>query len=454
MVVVLLGMHPILAAESITLRDVTFQIGQTSYRAPQIQFVGTNLTEQQLNALFDPRGTEPLEKRLAGLTASTVKVPELVAEWSSSTDRQSVTVRDLALQNVVAGKAASVSTRAARSEGSLAAMLNIGPIAVTDLDFALAARLYAHPGAVSEKDSDAVVGAVDVTALDLRSKAGSTLHADRISLSGVRALPAVDKEADAKSAAGDAQRYLAGVGTISFIGVGADIVSDQVGTERLKLSLKAASLATEHPYNGLPTDIALTVDDFRLHIPSPSQAQTARDLHDMGYDAVELSLQMSASWNEANSEVVSDISVHAADAGSVTLRARLGNVTKDAFSSTPAVAEAASSKVTVKSLVVSVKDAGLFGRVLANEARKENRTTEDVRQEFQLESGAAIASVLGTTSAAGAVARAVADFIKRPGELELSVKAKPADGIGWADLSGAKSPGDFGDKLTIGARAR
>ncbi len=450
----LLGERPSIAAENITLRDVTFQIGQTSYRAPQVDFVGANLNEQQLKALFDPRASEPLDHRLAGFSATAVNVPELIGEWSSPTGRQSLTVHDLALQSVVAGKAASASTRAARSEGSLVAMLGIGPISITDLDLALAVRLYAQPSSIKEKDPDAVVGAVDISALDLRSKAGSMVHADRISLSGLRALPAPDKQADGKSEPDDAQRYLSGVGTISFVGVGADIVSDQTGNERLKMSMKNATLATEHPYNGLPTDIALTIDDFRMLIPSPSQAQTARDLHDMGYDAVEVSLRMSASWNEANSEVTSDVSLHAADAGSVALRARLGHVGKDAFSSTPAVAEAASSKATVKSLVVSVKDAGLFERVLANEARKENRTAEEVRREFVFESGAAVASVLGTTPAAGVVARAVGDFIKHPGELEITVKAKPPDGIGWADLSTANLPADMSDKLNISARTR
>jgi len=450
----LLGGRAGFAAENVTLRDVTFQIGQTSYRAPQVEFIGANLNEQQLGALFDARASAPLDKRLAELSATAVNVHELVAEWSSPSGRQSVTVRDLALQNVVSGKAASVSTRAIRSEGSFMAMLGIGPIAITDLDLALAARLYQHPSTIKEKDSDAVVGALDLNGLDLRSQGGSIVHADRVSLSGVRALPSADKDADAKSEADDAQRYLSGVGTISFVGVGADIASDQVGTERLKFSMKNATLATEHPYNGLPTDVALTIDDFRLLVPSPSQAQTARDLHDMGYEAVELSLQMSASWNEANGEVISDVSLRAADAGSVTLRARLGNVTKEAFSSKPAVAEAASSKATVKSLVVAVKDAGLFERVLASEAHKENRTPEEVRRDFLFESGAAVASVLGTTPAAGAVARAVSDFIKRPGELEISIKAKPPDGIGWADLSGAKVPGDMSDKLNISARVR
>jgi hypothetical protein len=35
----LLGGRAGFAAENVTLRDVTFQIGQTSYRAPQVEFI-------------------------------------------------------------------------------------------------------------------------------------------------------------------------------------------------------------------------------------------------------------------------------------------------------------------------------------------------------------------------------------------------------------------------------
>ncbi len=82
----LLGGRAGFAAENVTLRDVTFQIGQTSYRAPQVEFIGANLNEQQLGALFDARASEPLDKRLAELSATAVNIPELVAEWSSPTD--------------------------------------------------------------------------------------------------------------------------------------------------------------------------------------------------------------------------------------------------------------------------------------------------------------------------------------------------------------------------------
>jgi hypothetical protein len=447
-----LGAAPSHAADNVTLQNVTFQIGQTTYRLAQIEFVGVNQSQQQLSALFDAGTPEPLATRLAALSADAINIPELIAEWSSGDGRTTVTVRGLSLMNVAAGRAARASAAAARGEGTFLTLVSTGPVALTDLDLALAARLYAQ-GPAATKDSDAVVGALDLNGIDVRTKNGSTVHSDRVSLSGVRALPTGDQDPDGRSAAGNAQRYLSGIGTLSFAGVRADIISGEAVDERIKVSVRIASLATEHPYNGLPTDIALAIEDFKLLIPSSSQS--GRDLLGIGYDTIDASLRMSASWNEAMSEVVSDIALRVRDAGSIALRATLGNVTKDAFSSTPAVAEAASNKVTVKALAVSLNDAGLLDRLIANEARKQKRSPDEIRSDMLFESGTAIVSLLGTSHDGAALSKAVTDFIRKPGQLEITIKSRPPEGLAWTDLVGAAAaPPELADKLAITARAK
>jgi hypothetical protein len=235
--------------------------------------------------------------------------------------------------------------------------------------------------------------------------------------------------------------------------VRADIISGDAIDERLKVSIRSASLATEHPYNGLPTDIALAIDDLKLLIPSSSQS--GRDLLGIGYDTIDASLRMSASWNEATSEVVSDVALRVREAGSIALRATLGNVTKEAFSSTPAVAEAASNKVTVKALAVSLNDAGLLDRLIANEARKQKRSADEIRNDLLFESGTAIVSMLGTSRDGAALSKAVTDFIRKPGQLEIAVKTRPPEGLAWTDLvAAAAAPAEIADKLAITARAR
>jgi hypothetical protein len=237
--------------------------------------------------------------------------------------------------------------------------------------------------------------------------------------------------------------------------VSADVASGEAVGDRLKLSMKRASLSTEHPYNGLPTDVAVTVDDFEVALPANAETSGARDLRDMGYDVLHGSLQAAGSWNEAASEMVGDVTLRIRDAGSVGVRATIGNVTKEAFASTPAIAEAASSKAALKAFVVSVSDSGLFGRLVANEARKQTRSQDDIRSELAAQSAAAVASILSVFPDALVVARAVVNFIKRPGDLEIAVKAKSRGGISWADLFAALPvPAEIADKLSVTAHVK
>jgi len=53
------------------------------------------------------------------------------------------------------------------------------------------------------------------------------------------------------------------------------------------------------------------------------------------------------------------------------------------------------------------------------------------------------------------VARAVVNFIKRPGDLEIAVKAKSRSGISWADLFAAlPMPAEIADKLSVTAHVK
>ena len=130
-------------------------------------------------------------------------------------------------------------------------------------------------------------------------------------------------------------------------------------------------------------------------------------------------------------------------------------MTKETFASTPAVAEAASNNAAFKAFAVSVSNNGLFERYVANEARKQNRSPDDIRADLAVQSAAAVASILSVFPDALAVARAIVDFIKRPGELDIAVKAKVRDGIAWADLIAALPvPSEIAAKLSVAAHAR
>ncbi len=331
--------------------------------------------------------------------------------------------------------------------------LTIGSLALTDLNFARAARVYTDGPKPGDKDADAIAGSLDLNAIDMRTKKGSTVHADRFSVNTLRALPRSSPEGEADP--GDVQHYISGVGTASLTGLNADLASGEAVGDRFKTSVKRASLTTERPYNGMPTDVALTIDDVEVALPRNAETASARDLREMGYETMHGSLQAAGSWNEAKSEMVGDITLRVREAGSIGLRATIGNVTKETFASTPAVAEAASNNAAFKAFAVSVSNNGLFERYVANEARKQNRSPDDIRADLAVQSAAAVASILSVFPDALAVARAIVDFIKRPGELDIAVKAKARDGIAWADLIAALPvPSEIAAKLSVAAHAR
>jgi hypothetical protein len=170
----------------------------------------------------------------------------------------------------------------------------------------------------------------------------------------------------------------------------------------------------------------------------------------MGYEALRGSMQFTASWNEAASQMVGDCTLRMRDAGTIAMRATVGNVTKEAFSSTPAIAEAAGSKATVKAFAVSLSDAGLLERIIANEARKQGRSRAEIRSEFASQVEGAVASLFGAFPEALDVRRAVLDFIQHPGELEIAMKTKSPAGMSWADLIVAlATPAALADKLIL-----
>src|ERR1700759_3622803 len=65
-------------ADSATLQDVALELGGSTYRMAAVTFTDANLKEAQLRALFDKGDKEPLDRRLARLSAASVTIPELV----------------------------------------------------------------------------------------------------------------------------------------------------------------------------------------------------------------------------------------------------------------------------------------------------------------------------------------------------------------------------------------
>jgi hypothetical protein len=95
----------------------------------------------------------------------------------------------------------------------------------------------------------------------------------------------------------------------------------------------------------------------------------------------------------------------------------------------------------------------LFERVLAQEAKKQKKTPEDLRREYGMAAAIAVPSILGNSASAKAVGQAVARFVAKPGRLNISARTKDPAGLGFADVAAAAEPAALLEKLEITATA-
>lgn len=92
-----------------TADDISIEAGAFTYTIKHIEATGTDLTDDQLEALFDDESKVPASERAAKLTAAAISIPEVVAEIEIGDITQTITYKDVKFANVAKGLASAVS---------------------------------------------------------------------------------------------------------------------------------------------------------------------------------------------------------------------------------------------------------------------------------------------------------------------------------------------------------
>ena len=98
------------AGETVTLDDVTLDLGFATYRMPKVEVSGSSLSRAELMGLFDKNASEPLAARVGRLSAKEIRVPELVIEQTFANQRQTTRYRNTS--SPTSSRAASRARRA------------------------------------------------------------------------------------------------------------------------------------------------------------------------------------------------------------------------------------------------------------------------------------------------------------------------------------------------------
>lgn len=103
----------LVAAEApVALENLVLDLGPAVYRIPRLEAAGTSLSAADAARLFDRGDPAPLAERLARLSAARVTIPELVGETKAGGVTQRLVYRDVIIENLVAGRAATLRAAA------------------------------------------------------------------------------------------------------------------------------------------------------------------------------------------------------------------------------------------------------------------------------------------------------------------------------------------------------
>jgi hypothetical protein len=147
------------------------------------------------------------------------------------------------------------------------------------------------------------------------------------------------------------------------------------------------------------------------------------------------------------------MSVRAANMGNATLTGTIGHVPRDVFHADSTIAAVALVGVTAQSLDLTIQNDGLFERIIAREAKRQQRPPEELRRDYGIAAAIGVPAALGNSGAAKTVGSAIARFVAKPGRLTIQAKVKDGTGIGLADLAAGADPAAMLDRIEVTARA-
>lgn len=224
----------------------------------------------------------------------------------------------------------------------------------------------------------------------------------------------------------------------------------------LRISAKSLELGFGGQLEGVPTAVRFGGEELAFSLPASSTDTNVRNLRAMGITQLNLGWLADLVWRQdRNTLDIQSLDLTARDLASLKLSGRLGNVTRDAFSTDAALAQVAWLQATAQQVKLSLQNSGLFEKIIENEARKARKSADQLRREWGSLSAIALPAILGDSEGAKTLAGAISRFIARPGSLEIEIGSRQPSGIGLADgLAAAANPQSIFEKLDVKAVAR
>jgi len=243
----------------------------------------------------------------------------------------------------------------------------------------------------------------------------------------------------------------------SFSGFTMDIPDPDAEDARIKVDIGAFDLTLANYINGIPGDVDTSASNIRVALPADSDDEQIQQLVALGITEIDAGFRFAAAWDAATDAiVVEEASLTGADLASVFIAGTVANATEALFSLDENEALAAAMDVAVKSLDLTVNDAGLSDIILSVAAAEQGADPATLRPVF---AGLAEGTVIGMMAGAADAAKlgsAVNSFVSGAAKsLNIVIEAKDDPGLGMMDFMAAEDdPASLIGKVNISATAK
>jgi len=209
--------------------------------------------------------------------------------------------------------------------------------------------------------------------------------------------------------------------------------------------------------NGLPSEIAVALDDATLPIPPElSAGPAAAEIAARGITQISSDTHVKLHWDEASNTIVLDELLSDADQFfRIAVTGTIGNATPALFSEDETAAMAAGMGLTVKNLTVDLEDRGFYGMVLAISSAEGGQPLQATRTALSGMVQGMTLAILGSDETSLAAVGELGKFLSGANSrVSITLTAKDGAGFSLADLSALeKDPTVLAGKVTVSAIA-
>jgi hypothetical protein len=209
--------------------------------------------------------------------------------------------------------------------------------------------------------------------------------------------------------------------------------------------------------NGLPSEIALALDDATLPLPPElSTGPAAAQIAARGITEITSDTHVKLHWDEPSQTIVVDEILSDADQFfRIALKGTIGNATADLFGNDETKAMAAGMGLTVKNLTIDLEDRGFYGLMLAVSAAEGNQPLQATRTAISGMVQGMTLAILGSDESSLAAVGELGKFLSGANSrVSITLTAKDGAGLSLADFEKLeKDPTVLAGKVTVTAVA-